>query len=263
MAFAGLAPRIGLADPGISYVPSTDQLFPLGARTVVLDPYWGRRELIYLKAPASIVLAGEGLTWDVDFLGVNNLDAADTNLSYPIAIAVTYMAASTFGWFLVAGTGYWNFQTSVAINTLFSFAAAHNHGQFGTYAAGAQILGARILAVETGTFDLALNVPLVDTTAHCRTVWLTDRAMRGKLIPGMYLATTTNHAMGTKNELYGELGTNSDIASISDDGAFLVLTVDNAYAGNLIATGHYHNQAGTSKFEIVVCDNPFVQGDAA
>jgi len=134
---------VGAQPAGDIWVPTTDQNFPLGQRSLFYDPAFGYSECIYGKAAAAIsigrVVRPDGAWTFSDYPNTANLGS-------PWLANVAAMGINTFGWFRRSGAGPVQVNATVAAAAAIGLAAA---GVLGTNTAGKQALNCLVIQPQT------------------------------------------------------------------------------------------------------------------
>jgi hypothetical protein len=239
-------------------VPTTTLEYPLGTTIFVEDPQWHVRELIYLKAPATAINIGTCCTWDADWLAVAL--PVDHYRGLQVGFALTNMAASTFGWFVISGKCFAWSDADLAADATIGVSAA-TAGQISASAQGHEIVAAvsAIASSATGTYTV-LTGPLgsyeaiiVHNTDHeTYPLWLFPGC------PVTFSASTIN-AAATIVGLH-------DVARI---GNYVGHRVTLSHPSTAVATPHVTETMtwlwndATNFYNVVQIDRPYLQGQEA
>lgn len=226
-------------------VPATGVLPPInpGFLATAEDPVWGPGEVKFGRAGGTIPLGAlcqNVAVWDATnkVFTENMVVAANTaNLGRPcyIYLGNTQITVGQFGWFLATGKYPCASGATLAIDAAVGVTAA---GIVGAFAAGKQIVNARVVTAATQTVVAAS----VSGISGSNQIFLASTA---GFFPGAYLSGTG-------------VGAAAICSFVDPLGRFILATVVNSAAvtGNVTAT--YNN--GTIFYNVLEINRPFMQG---
>lgn len=238
---SGVSPIGGIFGLSPCDVPDTTQRYPLGLKVQFHDEYYGARTAIYLLNQAAVTYVGMHGWWDVNKQFTVADDATQILLPYPCAFALTYMAASTYGWFVVEGVTPALADEEVDVGDPVYCSTSANHGWCAdTALAQAQI--ERVMCVQAGAATIA-KVGSFKKGEY--TGWFDD--VEGLFI-GMLVASTSLSAAGS-----------DVITAIGVDGHTVTYAGANATTGTKEAVTCTFTDA-TKYWPLLVINAPHYQG---
>lgn len=239
MPYSCLSGPVGHQQVAFFGLPDTTERVQPGLDQVVVDPYWGGAEVVYVKAGGTIRMGAACVITPVLAGGKMTFVASEVpntaNLGRPVYFAMTPMTIGQFGYCIQSGLTVALSNATVAADTAIGIVAA---GQLGANAAGKQILGARNALAATTT------VAKASATANSGSTKLTISGADGWFI-GAYLSGTGIAAA-------------TIITDIDPSGTQVTLSVATTAAVNGTVTATYNN--ATIFYNVVHINRPMAQG---
>lgn len=242
------------SDDGMIGTPVFESVVPVPASLSALtwspgfllpaeDPVWGPAELIFARAGGSIPLANLAVmttVWDSTnkVFTYNMVVAPNTaNQGRPVYIYIgnTAITVGQYGWFMATGRYPLSCGASLAADAAVGITAA---GQGGAFAAGKQIVNARVATPATNTVVVASTGGISGDTR------INVQNTQG-FFPGVYVSGTG-------------VGAAAICSFVDPFGKYILVTVANsaAISGNITAT--YNN--ATIFYNVLEVNRAFAQG---
>jgi hypothetical protein len=230
---------VGYQQANSDFLNDTIENLAPGQIIVGQDPYWGSRELMYVKAGGTIrqfglcvvtpSLSGGKMVYTAT-------EAPNTaGLGRSLGVALVGATIGQYLWLCMTGLVPVNCTASVAADTAFGIVAA---GQGGAIAAGKQVLNARSILPASTT------VAKANATGAAGSLVIQVAESSGWFI-GAYLSGTG-------------VGAAAKITSIDPSGRFVTVDVANSAAINGTVTATYNNTV--IFYNVALINRPFAQG---
>ena len=229
----------GYTPVGNFYAPDISARHTLGDTITVVDPYFGRQELIYCSFPVSTALSvGNVVVWNSAFSATTVPNTANLGQCVGLVLnAVPSDAANVqYGWVLIAGKFVALSGASVAANAAIGITAA---GKLGANSAGKQILNAKVQVAATNT--VAKTNVTTQSGSKVFKVSDSDGWFVGLPLSGTGVAASTT------------------ITAISTDGMTVTVNNNATASGSVTVTGTY-NDGSSNYWNTLDLDRAFAQG---